>query len=123
MGPSEAGTPDRRHGLRRAPGSTRAWGPEDTAGDHRGEDHCVGETVAVRLVGEDRDGQRHATPGQHAHQALLPQRTHQTRARHRRAMADDRAPHQTEAAVGGEERITRPLWLPLAVTQDAVACG
>jgi hypothetical protein len=62
------------------------------------------------LIDEDIARQWHATPGQHAHQAVLAQRTHQAIEGHRGDMVEDRTPLQTEAAVGGQECITGHLW-------------
>src|SRR5713101_6976504 len=104
-----------RTGLRRI-----AQVPEDTAGDNRGQVYFVGETAAMLLIGEEIDGQWQATPGQHAHQALLTQRTNQTIEGHRGDMVEDRAQLQTEAAMGGQQRITSHLGSHLTIAQDEV---
>jgi len=109
----------------------RAQVPEDSAADHRGQIHLLSETTAMLLIGEDIDGQWQATPGQPTHQALLTQRTHQTIEGHRGEMGEDRAPLQTEAAMGGQQRLTSHLRSHLTRAQDevgedrehGVACG
>jgi len=86
-------------------GSTRldwprriAQGPEHVAADHGGQIDLLGAPGIGLLIGEDLDGQRQATSGQHVHLALVAQRTHQTLARHRGEMGEDRAQCHTEAA-------------------------
>jgi hypothetical protein len=61
------------------------------------------------LISEEIDGQWQATPGQHAHQALLAQRTHQTIERHRGEVIEHGTQLQTEAAVGGSEGVPGDL--------------
>jgi hypothetical protein len=41
--------------------------PEHAATDHRRQIPRLGQTTAVRLIGQAIDGQRQATPGQHGH--------------------------------------------------------
>ena len=94
--------------------------PEHPATDNRGQIHRRRETATVLLVGQEVDGQWSATPGQHAHQALLTQRTNQTIERHRGDMADDCAQLPTEAPMGGPEPITGHVRTPVAIAQDDV---
>src|SRR5215211_6355397 len=94
--------------------------PNDTASDNRGQVHFVSETATMLLISEEIDGQWQATPGQHAHQALLPQRTHQTIEGHRGDMIEDRAPLQTQATVCGQQRVASRFRSHLAVAQDEV---
>jgi len=83
------------------------------------------------FISEELDGPWQATPGQHAHQALLAQRTHQTREGHRGEMVEHRAQLQTEAAVCRQQDIAGHFWSHRAVPQDEVrqysehrsACG
>ncbi|HSX79925.1 MAG TPA: hypothetical protein VLQ80_15300 [Candidatus Saccharimonadia bacterium] len=57
--------------------------PDHATTDDGGQIHLIRQAPAVLLIGEEIDGQRQATPGQHAHQALVTQRTHQTIEGHR----------------------------------------
>src|SRR5436190_2074388 len=94
--------------------------PDYPPTDNSGQIHLVGQTMAMLLIGEKIDGQWQATPGQHAHQALLPQRTHQTIEGHRGDMIEDRAPLQTQATVCGQQRVASRFRSHLAVAQDEV---
>jgi hypothetical protein len=94
--------------------------PEHPPTDNGGQIHLVGQTMAMLLIGEKIDGQWQATPGQHAHQALLPQRTHQTIEGHRGDMVENRAPLQTQATVCGQQRVASHFRSHLAVAQDEV---
>ncbi len=105
--------------------------PEHATIDNGGQIHLLGETVTVLLIGEDIDGQWHATSGQHAHQALVTQRTYQAIERHGGDMIEDRAQFQTEAAVCRPQGIAGHVRSHLTITQDEVrqhgehraACG
>ena len=90
------------------------------ATDNRGQIHLVGETVAVLLIGQEIDGQRQPTPGQHRHQTLVAERTDQAIEGHGRDMVEDRAQLQTEAAMGGQQGIAGHLRAHLAIAQDEV---
>jgi hypothetical protein len=70
--------------------------PEHAATDDRGEVHLLGETAAVLFIGEAIDRQREPTPGQDGHQTVVTEGTDQAIERHRREVADHRAPFQTE---------------------------
>ena len=94
--------------------------PDDATTDHSRQVHFVGETPTVLLVGEEIDGQRQATPGQDRHQTVVAERADQAIERHGGDMSDDRAECQTEAAVGGQQRITGALRSHPAVAQDEV---
>ena len=72
------------------------------------------------FIGQEIDGQRQPTPGQHRHQALLTQRTDQAIEGHRGDMVEDRTQLQTEAAMRGQQRITGHLRSHLAIAQDEV---
>lgn len=72
------------------------------------------------FVGQDIVWQRPPTPGQHGNHALAPKGTDQAIDRHRGEMADDRTALSTEAAVGGQQRITGHLRAHLSVAQDEV---
>ena len=71
--------------------------------------------MAVLFIGQEIGGQGQPTPRQDRHQPLVAKRTDQAIEGHRREMADDRAPLQTEAALGGQQRITSHLRAHLAV--------
>ena len=83
-----------------------------------GRVHLVGETPAVFFIGQDIRRQRQATPGQHRDQTVLAQGTDQAIEGHGGDVADDRAPLQTEAAVGGEQGIAGHIGAHRAVAQD-----
>ena len=68
------------------------------------------------FVGHEIDGQRQPTPGQGRHQAVTAERTDQAIERHRRDIVEDSTQLQTEAAVGGQQRITGDLRSHLTVT-------
>ena len=54
------------------------------------------------FVSQEIDGQWQPTPGQDGHQTVVAERTDEAVERHRRDVADHRAPFQTEAAMGGQ---------------------
>jgi hypothetical protein len=53
------------------------------------------------LIGQEIDGQRQPTQGQHRDQTLVAERADETIERHGRDMADDRAEFQAARATSG----------------------
>jgi hypothetical protein len=92
--------------------------PEPTAADHRGQGRRGGETRRVLLSGQAIDRERAPTSGEHRDQPLVTHGTHQAIERHRRDRVEHRAQLPTEAAVGGQQRITGYGRAPLAIAQD-----
>jgi hypothetical protein len=70
------------------------------------------------LIGEEVDWQWQPAPRQHRHQVLVTQRTDETVERHGCDMIEDCAQFQTEAAVGGQQRIPSHFWSHLMIAQD-----
>src|SRR5262245_38479511 len=110
-----------RPGSQLRPGVLRMAGvPEHAATDNRGQIHLRRETATVLLVGQEGDRQWQPAPRQHCPQALWPQRTLQAREGHRGESVEDRTELQTEAVVGGEQRITGNVRVHLTIAQGAV---
>ena len=92
--------------------------PDHPATDNRGQIHLLGETVAVLLIGQEIDGQRQPTPGQHGHQTLVAERTDQAIERHRGDMVEHRTQLQTQSAMRRQQGIAGHLRAHLAIAQD-----
>src|SRR5262245_15100056 len=92
--------------------------PEHAAADNGGQVRLMGETMRVLLLSEDRDGEWQATSGQERHHTVVAEGTDQAIERHRREVADHRAPFQTETTVGGQQSVASHLGAHLAVPQD-----
>ena len=83
--------------------------PEHAATDDGRQIHLLRETAAMFFVGQDIDGQRQPTPGQHGDETLAPKRADQAVEGHGGDMVEHGAQLQTEAAVRGQEGITGHL--------------
>jgi hypothetical protein len=92
--------------------------PEHAAADNRGQVRFGGETMGVLFIGQEIDRESEPTSGEHRDQPLVTQGAYQAIERHRREMVENCAPLQTEAPVGGQQRITGHCGPHLAVTQD-----
>jgi len=112
-------------------GGAVAQVPEDTAFDDRGQVDPLGETMAVFLIGQDRRGQRQATPGQHRNQTRVSQGTDHAIEGHRRDGTDGGTPCQAQAAMGGDQGLAGCVRPHRSITPDEVwqdgedrlACG
>src|SRR5262249_5882182 len=109
---------NRRHRAWEWSDHTLAEMPEHTATGDGGQIHLGGKTAAVLLVGQNVDRQWETASGQHDHQTLVSERADEAIERHRREMVKHGAQLQTEATVGGQQRITGHCGPHLAVTQD-----
>jgi hypothetical protein len=89
------------------------------AATHKGrQGDRVSQTTTGLCSGDEIDGQWETTPGQHAHQTVLSQRTHQTLQRHGRDRGEHCAQLHTQPPMRGQQRIPGDLRSPRAVTQD-----
>jgi hypothetical protein len=76
------------------------------------------ETVVVLFIDQEIGGQGEPTPGEHDHESLASECTNEAKERHGGDMTDDRAEFQTEATMGGHQRIASDLGSHLAIAPD-----
>jgi hypothetical protein len=72
--------------------------------------------MRVLLISQEIDRESEPAPGEHRDQALVAQGTDEAIERHRREVREDCAQLQTEATVGGQQRIPGHLRTHLAIT-------
>ena len=94
--------------------------PDHAATDDGREVHCLGETAAGLFIGQEIDGQRQPTPGEHRDQPVVAERTDEAGERHGRDRVEHRAQLHTETAVRGPQRITGDLRSPLTIAENDV---
>ena len=97
--------------------------PEHAPTDNGRQVDFVCQTRAVLLIGEEIDGQWQTTPGQDRHQTVVAERTDQAIERHRREVADHRAPFQTETTMGGQQGIAGHVGSHLSDSARRSAAG
>jgi hypothetical protein len=95
-----------------------AYMPEHTTTDNRRQIDLVGETAAVLLVSQEVGGQWQSTPSQHRHETVATKGTDQAIEGHRGDMMDHCTELQTEAPMGGQQRIAGHLGTHRAIAQD-----